>query len=110
MTTNTIKRLSQTALTATTTTTLYTVPSSTSTIIKEIILCNTDTVDRTVTIQAGVSPATAVSTRLINAATIRPNETLIFTFSNVLLTTDLITGGASAASVVSCSISGVEVS
>ena len=106
---NTVKRLSQTALTATTTTTLYTVPASTSTIIKEIVLCNTDTVARTVTIQAGPTPATAVATRLINALSLEPNETKIFTFSNVLLTTDLITGGASAGAVVACSISGTEV-
>jgi len=109
MTTNTAKRLSQTALTNTTTTLLYTVPAATSTILKEIVLCNTDTVVRTVTIQAGPTPATSVATRLINAVSIQPNETQIYSFSNTLLTTDLVTGGASAGSVVSCSISGWEI-
>ena len=109
MTTNTVKQLSQSALTATLTTTLYTAPASTSTIIKEIVLCNTDTVARTVTIRAGASPATGVLSTIINAVTIQPNETQIFTFSTVILTTHLITGGASSAAVVGCTISGVEI-
>ena len=104
---NTAKSLSHSALTATTTTTLYTVPASTTTIVKEITLCNTDTVARTVTLQAGAT--TGVADRVLNAMSLAPNETKVISMSLVLATTQTITGGASTASVVSCLISGVEV-
>lgn len=104
---NTVKKLSHSALTATTTTTLYTVPASTTTIIKEILLCNTDTSARTVTIQAGST--TGVADRILSALSLAPGETKILSLSTVLLTTETITGGASVTSVVSCLISGVEV-
>lgn len=104
---NTIKQLSHSALTATTTTTLYTVPASTSTIIKEILICNTDTVSRTVTLQAGGT--TGVADRILGTMSISPSETKVISLSTVLTTGQTITGGASTASVVSCIISGVEV-
>ena len=103
----TVTRLSQTALTATSTTLLYTVPASTKTVLKEIVLCNTDTVARTVTIYAGTGTATA--NIIINALTVNPNETKFVTLSTVLNATDIISGGASTVAVVSCTISGVEV-
>jgi len=109
MTTATAKQLSQTALTATTTTTLYTVPAATKTILKEITLCNTDTSSRTVTIQAGASPATGASARILSAVNLLAGETKVVSLSMVLEATHLITGGASSASVVSCTISGAEV-
>lgn len=107
MSAGTPKSLSHTALTATTTTTLYTVPASTTTVMTEIVLCNTDTVARKVTIQAGAS--TGVADRICNQMTIQPNETKQLTFAMNLATTQTITGGADAGSVVSCLISGVEI-
>lgn len=103
----TAKSLSHSALTATTTTTLYTVPASTSTIVKEILLCNTDTVARTVTLQAGST--SGVADRIINTLNIQANETKTISLSTVLTTGQTITGGASTGSVVSCLISGVEI-
>lgn len=109
MTTNTIKQLvAPVALSATTTTSLYgPVAASTKAIIKEIVLCNTDTVERTVTMQVG--SATGVANRILNSYSVPANGTAIITLSTVLVTGDSITGGASSASVVSCNISGVEV-
>lgn len=108
MTTNTIKQLvAPVALSATTTTTLYTVPASTKAIIKEILLTNTDTVARTVTLQVGTG--TAVANRILSAQSINAGASLIITLSTVLNAAETITGGASSASVVSCVVSGVEV-
>ena len=102
------KKLSQTELTATLTTLLYTVPASTQGIIKEIMLCNTDSVARTVTIYAGTG--TAVVDTIIDAVSVASGETQFYTLSTVLDAAEIISGGASVGSVVSCTISGVEVS
>ena len=107
MTTNTIKQMSAGALSATTTTTLYTVPASTKAIIKEIVLCNTDTSARTVTMQVGAG--TAAANRILSALSLAAGETKFITLSTVLNTTETISAGASSANVVSCTISGTEV-
>jgi hypothetical protein len=102
----TLKQMSHTALTNTTTTTLYTVPGSTKTILKEIVLCNTDTSARTVTIQAGST--TGVADRVLAAVSVGPGVTQAYSFNTVLNAADTVTGGASTGAVVSCLISGVE--
>lgn len=108
MTTNTIKQLvAPTALSATLTTTLYTVPGATKAIVKEILLCNTDTVPRTVTIYFGTGSAAANTA--LSAISIGAGETKFVTLSTVLAAADTIKGGASTAAVVACTISGVEV-
>ena len=105
---NTITQLSApAALTNTLTTTLYTVPASTKTIVKEIILCNTDTVARTVTIYFG--GGSAAGNTILSAYSLAAGQTIFLTLSTVLVATNTIKGGASAASVVSCTISGIEV-
>lgn len=109
MTTATPKQLYAAALGATTTTTLYTVPALTTTLVTSIILCNTDSVARTVTMQWGTG--TAAGNRFLSAKSINPGETVLVEFAKpvVLNTTQTISGGASAAAVVSAIISGVEV-
>jgi len=104
---NTVTQLDQSALTATLTTLLYTVPASTSTIVKEILLCNTDTVSRTVTITAG--DGTVVKNTILDALPISAGETKFITLSTLLNAAETISGGASSAAVVSCTISGVEI-
>ena len=104
----TVKQLlAPTALSATTTTVLYTAPASTKAIVKEILLCNTDTVAQTVTIFFGTG--TAAANTILSAVTLQAGETRFVTLSSVLIAADKISGGASSASVVSCMISGVEV-
>ena len=108
MAVSTIKQLvAPTALSNTTTTTLYTVPASTKTIVKEILLCNTDTAARTVTMFFGSGSAAANT--VLPAMTIQAGETKFITLSTNLIAADTIKGGASVGSVVSCTISGVEV-
>lgn len=109
MSTITTKQLSQTALTNTLTTTLYTTPGGTKCIIKEILLCNTDTSPHAVTIRAGATPATGVLSTLLSAVNINAGETKIITLSTVLEATHLLTGGATVGAVVACTISGAEV-
>jgi hypothetical protein len=105
MATATIKQLSQTALTTTLTTVLYTV-AVTATIMKEVVLCNTDTVDRQVTLYAGTG--TGIAQRFLSAVNVPAGQTSIFTFSSVLPTGATIAAGASVGAVVSCTISGME--
>lgn len=105
---NTVKQLvAPTALSVTTTTTLYTVPGSTKAVIKEILLCNTDSVARTVTMQVGTG--TAAANRILSALSLAAGETKFVSLSTVMNAAETITCGASAASVVSCVVSGVEV-
>jgi hypothetical protein len=99
--------MSQSALTATLTTTLYTVPASTESIVKEVLLCNTDTVSRDVTIYMG--DGTAAKNTILKELTVSAGETKFIALSTQLLTTETISGGASSASVVSCTITGVEI-
>lgn len=106
MTIGTLKKISHTLLSTTTTTLLYTIPALTKTVMKEVVLCNTDTVVRTVTMQAG--PTTGLADRFLSAVVIQPGETKGIGLSTVLLPGDSITGGASLGGVVSCIISGVE--
>lgn len=107
MATASIKQLlAPTALSATTTTTLYTVPASTKAIVKEILLCNTDTSQRTVTMFVGSTSAAANT--ILSALPLAPGETKFVTLSTVLVAADKISGGASSASVVACTISGIE--
>lgn len=103
---NTPTKLSQTALTTTLTTLLYTVPASTSTIIKEIVLCNTSSSSADVTISYG--DGSAVKNMLLDALSFNAGETKFITLSTVLNATDIISGGASTGAVVSATISGVE--
>jgi len=81
-------------------TTLYTVPASTKTIITSIIAANNSSSAQTFTIAFdGIAIATT--------AAMAANSSQIFDMKQVLTTTKLITGGASATS-VSFHISGIE--
>lgn len=88
----------------------YTVPVATSTILKEIILCNTDTAVRTVTLHIIASAGSSgVLNTILNAINIQPNETKIFSLSTLMPTGTFIQAKASSAAVVSIFASGVEV-
>ena len=95
------KALARTAA-ATTSTTLYTVPASTTTIVTNIVVDNTSASDQTFTINLdGVA--------LLSSAAIAANASAFFDLKQVLATTKTITGLASATS-VTFHISGVEIS
>jgi hypothetical protein len=98
----TTKVLFRGAATTTIGTTLYTVPSSTTTIVTSIGITNTAATAATYTLGlAGTNFATTVS--------IAPNDTIIIEPKQVLATTNVLTGGASATT-VNFHICGVEIS
>jgi hypothetical protein len=85
-------------LTATTNTNLYTVPSSTSTVVSTITVCNQ--ASTAATFRIGVRPSgTALDTRHYVAydTPIAANDTVALTLGITLATTDIITVYASAA-------------
>lgn len=86
----------------TTSATLYTVPTSTTTIVKNIVLCNTTGTAATVTLIAG-------GQTIVSAFSIAANDTVTLDLSLVMATADTITGLQGTASAISIYISGVEV-
>jgi hypothetical protein len=95
------KALARTAA-ATSSTTLYTVPASTTAIVTNIVVDNTSGSAQTFTINLdGVA--------LLSAAPIAANASAFFDLKQTLATTKTITGLASATS-VTFHISGVEIS
>ena len=97
----TSKALARTAA-ATSSTTLYTVPSSTTTVVTNIVVTNSASSAATFTI-------TLDSVDLFKDAAIAANSTAMFDLKQVLATTKIIAGLASATT-VRFHISGVEVS
>jgi hypothetical protein len=81
-------------------TTLYTVPASTTTIVTSILISNNSASAQTATISFDSIP-------VVTAVALSANTTQVIDMKQVLTTTKLITGGASATS-VSFHISGVE--
>ena len=89
------KVLGQVNPTASTTSTLYTVPAATSCVVSTITVCNqgtTATTFRVAVRPAGVAlPITAVSQYYINYETALPgNDTLLLTMGMTLATTDVV--------------------
>lgn len=98
----TTKALFRGAATTTTSTTLYTVPASTTAIITNIAVTNT----------AGTSGTFTMSlddVAIHSATTIAANTTVYIDLKQVLATTKTIKGGASATT-INFHISGIEVS
>jgi len=97
----TTKALFRGAATTTTSTTLYTVPASTTAIVTNIAITNT----------AGTSGTFTMSldnVEIHSATTIAANTTVYIDLKQVLETTKTIKGGASATS-INFHISGVEI-
>ena len=96
----TTKALARTAA-ATSSTTLYTVPSATTAVVTNIVVSNTAASTSTVTIALdGVN--------IIPTASIAANSVALFDMKQVLATTKTITGNASTTA-VTIHISGVEI-
>ena len=101
MATVTSKVLARTAA-ATSSTTLYTVPSSTTTVVTNIVVTNSAATAATFTI-------TLDSVDLFKTVALAANSTAMFDLKQVLATTKIIAGLASATT-VQFHISGVEIS
>lgn len=98
----TTKALFRGAATTTVGTTLYTVPSATTTIVSNIAVTNTAGT-------AGTFTLGLAGTNLHTTAAIAANTTAYIDMKQVLAATQTITGGASATS-INFHISGIEVS
>ena len=83
----------------------YVVPSATTTIVKQIILCNTAASSATVKVAVGTT-ATAAN-RILSDITLAANETVSFNASLVMAATEKLFFTASATS-VTITVNGVE--
>ena len=90
----------------TSTTTLCTVTSGHTFIVKQIIICNTDTVDRTVTLAIG-SAATAAN-RIMSTLPIGANDVMVWDTALVLLTTETLQGLSDTASKITITAVGID--
>ena len=99
------KVLARTAA-ATSSTVLYTVPASTTTVVSNIVVTNTATSAATFTLGMGTAGS---NTSLHTTTAISANSTVYIDLKQVLATTNTITGLASATT-VNFHISGVEIS
>jgi hypothetical protein len=95
------KVLARTAA-ATSSTTLYTVPSATTTVVTNIVICNPTTAAVTASI-------TLNAIDLLGSVSIAANSSAFFDLKQVLNATQVIAGSASSTS-VDFHISGVEIS
>ena len=90
----------------TSTTTLCTVTAGHTFIVKQIIICNTDTVDRTVTLAIG-SAATAAN-RIMSTLPIGANDVMVWDTALVLLTTETLQGLSDTASKITITCVGID--
>jgi hypothetical protein len=98
---NTAKVLFRGAATTNTATTLYTVPSATTTIVTSIGITNTASSEGSFTLAlGGVNFGTTVS--------VPANDSILIDLKQVLVATNTISGGASATT-INFHISGVEI-
>jgi hypothetical protein len=99
------KQLFRGAATTTLTTTLYTVPASTTTVVSNIAVTNTSASAQTYTMDLSGTSGGNIS--IASAVSIAANTTVFIDLKQVLTATQVIRGGASATS-VTFHISGVE--
>jgi len=90
----------------TTTTTIVTAAAGYAEVIKQIIICNTDTVDRTVTLAIG-SAATAAN-RIMSALPIGANDLMVWDTAIVLNPGETLQGLSDTASKVNVTAVGWE--
>ncbi len=98
------KRLAGPTQLGTSTSALFTVPSSHQYVVKQFILCNTSGVSQTVTIAVG-SAATAAN-RIVSSLVIEASETIVVDLALPLDASETLQGLASLASVVSVTVNG----
>lgn len=94
----------------TTATTLYTAPASTTSIIKNIIICNTTANAATLTVSLVPSGGSAAaSNRIMSTLNINANDTVAMDLSGVLATGDFISALQGTSTALTVHITGVEV-
>ena len=110
MTINTAIRVYQGALSATPTTSLTTVNAATGgtvpLLVKNIVIANSDTVARKVTLYGGVSAV--VAALLLPAVSVPANSVIVIDLNTLLLAGESVFGGSDAGAVVGVTITGVK--
>jgi hypothetical protein len=101
----TAKKFFRGAATTTVTTTLYTVPASTSAVITNIAVTNTAAAAGTFTFSIGTA---ATPTALFTTVAVAANSTIFIDLKQPLIATEVIKGGASAIT-ISFHVGGVEI-
>lgn len=105
----TYKVLGQVNPSATTPTTLYTVPSATSTVVSTITICNQASTNATFRVAIRPAGASLTAAHYLNYdSTVLANDTTALTLGVTLAATDVITVYASSAT-VSFSVFGSEI-
>lgn len=104
--TDTLKRVYGPAQLGTSAATLYTVPASTTFILRYMRFNNTTSTDRSITISIG---ANAAATQIVSAMTVPANGAIDWTGSIPMTTTEILQGLAAAATAITAVVSGVEI-
>ena len=103
-------RLAQSCVASTTETTVYTVPASTSCIVKQIVTANVTGTAATTSVSLVASGGTAgVTNRILEQVSIPANSSITTDLSQVLATGGFISIKQGTASAVTSTISGVEI-
>jgi hypothetical protein len=100
------KRLAGPTQLGNTTTTIGTVPSSRNWVIKQIIITNNDTIDRTLSLAIGTAATEA--NRLMSTLPIGANDIMVFDTALVLTAAETLEGLADTASKVNVTLVGWE--
>lgn len=102
-------RLAQSCVASTTETTVYTVPGSTSCIVKQVVVANVTATAATTSLSLVASGGTAgVTNRIYEQLSIPANSTVTFDLSQVLATGGFISVKQGTASAITTTISGVQ--
>lgn len=110
MTTYSVKKLFNPVALTTSPTTYYTVPASTKTMVKQIVLVNTSAAQATASVYFVPSGGSAGNSNLIvPAVTVAPNQMQIVDLGQALSTGDFISASASAGTSITIHASGFEV-
>lgn len=92
------------------TTTYYTVPDNTLARVNELLLCNTDTVPRTVSVYFVPLAGTAgITNTVLKEITVAASETRFFGFDQVLSSGAFVQAVSDAADKVAVRMSGLEI-
>jgi hypothetical protein len=86
----------------------YTVPSATTTIVKQIILANTTASAKTVTVRLYTSGTENNTFDILSAVSIAANETIAFSCSMVMAATETVKAFCSSSTSVNIAIFGIE--
>lgn len=104
--TDTFKRVYGPAQLGTSAATLYTVPGSTTFVLRYMLFNNSTSTDRSITVSIG---ANAAATQILSVRTVPANGTVEWVGSIPMTATEIIQGLAAAATAITAVVCGVEI-